>query len=266
MSFQPIVPMGGYAGWMFLNRTLETQQKTHEASLKSDTDYFAEKIGEVRSAEDLMADRRLLKVALGAFGLEEDINSTFFIRKVLEEGVQNSKSLANKLSDKSYFKLSQAFGFGEGLPPRTLLSTFPDEIIQAYRQHRFEVGVGEMNEDFRLALNAQRELTEIADGSMSDDAKWFSVMGSPRLRNVFEMALGLPTSFGQLDIDDQLKTFREKSKRTFGSGEISHFSTPEALDKLIQTFLLRSELAAGAQSLSSASTALLLLGAAQQTT
>ncbi|MFV0334677.1 MAG: DUF1217 domain-containing protein [Tropicimonas sp.] len=261
MNFQPIIPMGGYAGWMFLNRTLETQQKAQQNSLKSDTDYFAGKIGEVRTAEDLMSDRRLLKVALGAFGLENDINSKFFIRKVLEEGVLNRSSLANKLSDKSYYKLSEAFGFGEGLPPRTILSGFADEIIGAYRQHMFEVGVGETNEDFRLALNAQRELVEIADGSMSDDAKWFSVMGSPRLRSVFETALGLPASFGSLDIDDQLDTFRNKAKRTFGSGEVSHFSDPEALDKLVKTFLLRSELASGVQSLSSANTALILLGA-----
>ena len=40
----------------------------------------------MKSAADLVADRRLLKVALGAFGLEGEIDKKAFIRKVLEEG------------------------------------------------------------------------------------------------------------------------------------------------------------------------------------
>ena len=261
MTFQPILPTGGYAGWVFLNKTLAVQQKAHDTSVKSDTDYFAEKIGEVRSVDDLMADRRLLNVALGAFGLEDDVNNKFFIRKVLSEGTTNSKALANKLSNKSYYNLAKAFGFGEGQPARTTLTGFADEIISAYQKHTFEVNVGEQNEDFRLALNTQRELADLSESTMSNNAKWYSIMGSSPLRKVFETALGLPSSIGTLDIDDQLEMFKQKAKQKLGSDEVSQFAKPEALDKFVRTFLLRSELASTMQSMSSANTALILLGA-----
>ena len=56
MSFQPILPLSGYAGWTFLQRTLEKQQEAHASSgqIKRNTEYFAENIGKVRTAEELV--------------------------------------------------------------------------------------------------------------------------------------------------------------------------------------------------------------------
>ena len=78
-----------------------------------DTDYFAAKIGEIDSAEQLVSDRRLLSVALGAFGLHADIDNKYFIRKVLEDGVLKEDALANRLTDERYKSLTKAFGFGD---------------------------------------------------------------------------------------------------------------------------------------------------------
>ncbi|MDV7144782.1 DUF1217 domain-containing protein [Tropicimonas sp. TH_r6] len=260
MTFQPVVPISGYAGWVFLNRTLETQQEAHKQGLQSDTEYFSENIGNVRTVDDLLADRKLLTVALGAFGLDDDINNTFFIRKVLEEGTSDSESLANKLSDSTYLEFSTAFGFGEGIPPRTTLSGFAEEVTSAYESYQFETDVGDQNEDFRLALYAERELPDVASEDTSNDTKWFTIMGSTPLRTVFETALGLPDSFASLDIDVQLKTFKAKAEQTFGTSEVSDYLDPQLQDELTSTFLLRSELKNGAQSLTSANTALILLG------
>ena len=80
------------------------------------------------------------------------------------------------------------------------------------------------------------------------------------MRAVFETALGLPDSFAAIDIDDQLENFKEKTRSQFGFDSVAAFSDPEAIDKLVQTFLLRSELEAGSESLTAANTALILLG------
>ena len=81
MSFQPVIPAAGLAGWRFLERTYDAQFSAFNAApeLVRDTDYFAANITTVSSAEDLVSDRRLLRVALGAFGLENDIDNRFFI-------------------------------------------------------------------------------------------------------------------------------------------------------------------------------------------
>ncbi len=260
MSYQPIIPTGGLVGWAFLNRTLERQTAAFDASadVTRGVDYFAEKIGGIETAEQLVSDRRLLSVALGAFGLSDDIDNKYFVRKVLEDGSLASDALANRLADDRYLSMTKAFGFGDYDVPRTKLSTFSDEIVSLYRERSFEVAVGEQNESLRFALNAQRELAEIAEDGSSDDTKWYRIMGNEPLREVFETALGLPDSFAALDLDLQLSGFREKSRAQLGGGEISQFSDPEQIDKLVQRYLVRAQLAE-IQTTSAGSIALTLL-------
>lgn len=243
MSYVPVIPVGGYAGWKLLNRTMDTQKAafTASAEIKRDEQYFRENISKVKTAEELVSDRRLLKVALGAFGLENDINNKYFIRKVLEEGSLDSEDLANKLADKTYLKLSEAFGFGDYSIPRTSLSDFPDEIIAKYQGRQFEVAVGEVNDTFRLALAAERELPELAQKTSSENTKWYSIIGSKSLSSVLRTAMGLPESVASLDVDQQLVVYKNKAEDVFGSPNVSDMSDPAALEKIVRLFLLRSQ-------------------------
>ncbi|MDZ4093327.1 MAG: DUF1217 domain-containing protein, partial [Paracoccaceae bacterium] len=231
----------------FLQRTLPSQRAAFEAAPASRRDeaYFREKIGSIKTAEALVSDRRLLGVALGAFGLDGDINNRFFIRKVLEGGALTPGSLPNRLADKQYLALSSAFGFGDFPTPNTQLSDFADKILSNYKSRQFEIAVGDQNGDLRLALNAERELGALSTRKISENAKWFTVIGNTPLRQVFEKALGLPSSFAAIDIDKQLTILRARTEQTFGSADISQFSEPEQLERLVQKFLLRSETSAG---------------------
>ena len=251
MSFTPALPFSGYAGWTFLKRTMPTQAATFNAAAqnKRDEDYFRANIGKIDTAAQLVNDRRLLNVALRAFGLENDINNRFFIQKVLQDGTFKPDALANKLANKQYQKLSAAFGFGDFPVPRSKISDFADKILPQFRDRQFEIAVGQQNADFRLALNLQRELPEIAQKpNSSENAKWFSVMGSPPLRKVFETALGLPQSTGTLDLDLQLNVFKSRARAQFGSDSLSQFAEPAALDRLTRRFITRSESLAFEQS------------------
>lgn len=244
MSFTPAIPLSGYAGWAFLKKTAATQQASFNAAPqnKRDEDYFREKIGSITTAEALVNDRRLLKVALGAYGLDNDINNKFFIQKVLQDGTLKPTALSNKLADKQYEKFSAAFGFGDFPVPNTGMSDFADKIINANRTRQFEAAVGTQNNDLRLALNIERELPAIAGKtSSSDNSKWFAIMGNTALRTVFQTAMGLPSNTATLDIDQQLGIFKSRAKSTFGSESVSQFTNPAAMDALIKKFLIRSE-------------------------
>ncbi|WP_236626173.1 DUF1217 domain-containing protein [Actibacterium mucosum] len=262
--FQPVVPFGGFAGWKFLERTREAQQTAHDnsAEIRRNSDYFRENIGKVTSVDGLIGDFRLMTVALGAFGLEDDINNRYFIRTVLSEGTLDPEALANRIANKSYAKMSEAFGFGDFATPNTQLSDFPEKIIEAYKTRQFEVAVGEVDNSMRLTLNLERELPDIINDTTSEETKWFSVMGSEPLRRVFENALGLPTSFAALDIDKQLEVFQDRAASTFGDASVSQFSDPENMEKLVRLHLVRSQIAADGFGFSSASTALTLLSSA----
>lgn len=247
MSFAPVIPLGGYAGWTFLKRTMAAQKTAFQANpaTQRDEDYFRQKIGSVHTAEALVSDRRLLKVALGAHGLDADLGNKFFIRKVLEDGTLKTGALANRLADKQYAALSSAFGFGDYNTPRTQLSDFADTILADYRTRQFEAAVGEGNSDMRLALNAERELASLAGKSLSEDGKWFTILGSKALRTVFETAFGLPASFGAIDLDQQVSTMKVKAAALMGDSGVNQFAESAQVEKLLRRFLVRSESAAG---------------------
>jgi Protein of unknown function (DUF1217) len=241
--FTPALPQQGYGGWTFLKRTAPTQQAAFNAQpqLKRDEDYFRANIAKINTAEDLVNDRRLLRVALGAFGLDGDINNKAFIRKVLGDGTLKDGALANRLADKQYQKFSSAFGFGDFTVPRSKDSGFADKILGQFRQRGFETAVGEQSTDLRLALNIERELPALARKGGSDDLLWLTVLGNAPLRQVFQRALGLPASFGSGDLDRQVTTLKDRAERAFGSDSIRQFSDPKKVEDLIRQFLVRSD-------------------------
>ncbi len=247
MSFQPVLPMGGYGGWQFLKRTMDAQQAQFARSpiLQREAAHFRDRIGQIDSAEALVADRRLLRVALGAFGLEAEMPKRFLLRKVLEGGTEDPGALANRLSDSRFAEFARAFGFGDAGGPRTRDAGFADRILNAQKTRQFEVAVGNQDNNLRLALNLRRDLTELAASDRSDRAKWFTVLGTPPLRQVFETAFGLPRSFGALDIDRQLAVLQTRTRQAFGSDSIGQFAEPAATEQLVRQFLLRADLQGG---------------------
>ncbi|HMO07299.1 MAG TPA: DUF1217 domain-containing protein [Paracoccaceae bacterium] len=261
MSFRPAIPVDGLVGWAFLKRTEPRQRAAFAAApaQQRDEDYFRARIGSVRTADDLMADRRLLRVALGAFGLEGDINSRAFIRKVLTDGTLREGALSNRLADKQYRAFSAAFGFGDFAIPRTQLSDFADGILSSWRTRRFEAAVGEQSNTLRLALNAEREVAQLAGRRVSDETMWFTMMGNAPLREVFETALRLPKSFGALDLDRQLATFRARAEAAFGSSRFDQFATPEGSADLVRRFLVVAETPVAGAATAPGSAALALL-------
>jgi len=260
MTFQPIVPFNGYAGWLFLDRTSDQQRAafTESAHVVRVTESFRERIGDIRTAEDLVQDRELLGVALGAFGLDEDINNTFFIKKMLEDGSVKPDALANRLSDNRYSDFSKAFGFGDFSISRTALSFFADEIIDRYEAKQFERAVGEQNNDMRLALNLAPAIEDVIEGNRSNNGQWFAMMGNAPLRSMFQTALGFPSSFATIDLDQQLEQFQARAEATFGTNQMSELSSPENHEKMIRLYMLRSE-SSNVNGTSGASIALSLL-------
>ena len=244
MTFVPALPARGIAGLSFLDRTMTAQRKVHDAqpALRRDEAYFRERIGRIERAADLVADPRLLRVALTAFGLEADIGNRFFIRKVLEDGTIDPGAFANRLADKRYRALSAAFGFGDFAIPNTTLSDFPDRILESWKTRRFEAAVGARDEAMRLALNARRELQDIAAQPLTEDARWFTVMGNAPLRRVVETAMGLPPTFGALDLDRQLGVFKARARALFGAEGAAALAEPARLERLVRLYLARADL------------------------
>lgn len=262
MSFAPSLPLGGVGGWALLQR-VETGQReifARRPDVARNVAAFESRIAEVRTAEDLVADRRLLEVALGAFGLGPEIDKRAFVRKALESDPDDPGAFANRLVDKRWARLSEAFGFGSILGPETARPGFAAPIVAAYRDRAFEEALGQSDPDMRLALNARRELQGFAAASDPDGAAWFAVLGDRPMRRVFEVAFGLPESFGRLDVDRQREEMRMRTRDLLGDGSLAVFADPAARETLIRRFLARASLDAGPSATTPGAAALALLG------
>lgn len=261
MSFQPVIPFSGYAGWTYLQRTQEAQQALFDKSSvnKRSDEYFRANIGKVTSAADLVQDRRLLETALTAFGLQDDIQSKAFVRRLMEDGTKSETALANRLADKRYLAFAQAFDFSDPKQNPVKAKGFADGVLEKAGSKRFEQAVGNQSDTMRLAMNAQKELVELAKTNKSETTKWYTVLGSKPLREVFEKTFNLPVSFGSSDIDAQLRTLQTKAQAMFGSSDVAQFAKPEQMEKLTRLYVIRADIQVMSSYSSSAQNALTLL-------
>lgn len=245
--FQPVVPLSGIAGWRFLEATEASQRSAFEksATIGRDVAYFKENIWKIGTAEALVEDRRLMRVALGAFGLDEELYKTAFLEKILAGGTDDPESLANKFVDPRYREFSRAFGFGDLLGPRTIDFGFADQITSAYKERQFEIAVGDQDETMRLALTFRRQIADYAAGTNSETTQWFRILGDRPMRTVIEAAFNLPSEFAGLDLDRQVDTLKDRARSLLGSESVAVFQDPAAVEKVIGRFLLRKQMEQG---------------------
>jgi len=261
MSFAPILPLDGYVGWRFLQRTLDKQQAAHAAApaAQRDAAYFRANIQSVTSAEALVKDRRLLSVALTAFGLQDDLPNRAFIQKVLESSHKEEGSFVNRLADKRYKQLNQAFGFGDTYMSWNRFDGFSDKILGSFKDRSFEIAVGAQSDSMRLALGLGRDLAALAGEDTTEKTKWYTILGTPSLRRVFETAFLLPSGFGALDIDRQVEILQGRTEKLTGSKTIGQFKDPDKTEALIRRFFLSEQVGEILSATANGSGALMLL-------
>lgn len=276
MTFSPVIPSSGLTGWSFLQRTLDRQEDLFAKSpeIKRDIDYFKENIGNIKTVDDFMGDRRIQKVALGAFGLGDELDKGAFVRKVIEEGIRvaspgQSASFAVRLNNPDYLSLARTFSFPENAGTKndngetiglSLSESVINELADKYERQSFEIEVGDVDQNMRLSLNFERRISEFAGQGLTEDGGWFRLMGSVPMRTVLEGAFNLPSQFSSLDIDKQKDILKDKAFQKFGEKSIEVFTDPKNVESLIKDYLLRSELDSGPSSSTPGFAALTILG------
>ena len=184
MTYQPIVGNGGLAGWRLLQATTEKQRAAFERSptVTRDAAYFQENASKVSSAEDLVKDRRLLSVALGAYGLGDELEKQAYIREILEGGTEERLSFANRVADPRFRALANAFDFGNtggvaGLKGGEFASALAD---------RYEDATGET-----LDISEREYISDALDAAANLDA----LIEDPRAFPILQGGFGLDAEF-----------------------------------------------------------------------
>jgi hypothetical protein len=196
----------------------------NEPQVARETEYYLANIDKVTSIDDFMADSRLVDYAMKAYGLEDMSYAKAFVRKLLEEGVDDSSSLANQLTDQRYHQLASDFNFERYGEITTTFERTRSGVVELYQRQSIEEQAGETNTGARLALYFQRRAGEI------DSV--YDILGDEALFEVVRVNLGLPDQMSLLDIDKQVEMITDRL-------DLSDLSDSEFVDDFLNDFVVR---------------------------
>lgn len=155
-----------------------------QGNVARDAAYYRDKIGTVRTVDDLMGDYRLYSYALKAHGLSEQVSSPGFVRKILESDLADPQSFANRLSDPRYRAFATAFDFQTASAATGIQSQAQtDRLVEAYSEHLVRGGAN-------AAQKAETFQTRIARVGSVDE-----LLADPDLFAMVAKVAGLDPAF-----------------------------------------------------------------------
>ncbi len=141
-----------------------------------------------------------------------------FTNNVLSSGTPTASDPTNLVSG------SQAIPGSGG--PAVTSSSFIQQVVQKYTEAQFEEVIGNTSNALREARYASQQLPTVTS--------WYQVIADKPLAAVVQTLLGLPSSFGALDVDQQANTLSQRMN-------ISDFQNPAKLSKMLTQFVAQSD-------------------------
>jgi len=186
-----------------------------------ETKYYLEKIGNVKSIDDLLADHRLYSYAMKAHGLEDMIYAKAFMRKVLAEGIDNKEAFANRLTDTKYKAFAETFNFARYGELATSFDRAQKGTVDNYIRQTLEISAGEDDQGVRLALYFSRKAPEIKNV--------YDILADTALRAVVLTALSIPDEAAAGNIDALAATIKKRL-------DIGSLKEPKEVDRFLKRF------------------------------
>lgn len=209
--------------------------------LKAQTEDYLARITDVTSIDEFLADDALFSYALKAYGLADRLQDKDFMQRILEGGVADPDSLANRQSNPAYAEFAAAFDFAARGADAITYTAAQQGAVEKYARQTLEEEAGSQNEGVRLALYFQRKAASIASP--------YQILADTALATVVRTVLGLPDSIATADIDRQAAMFTERI-------DFADFKDPEALGKFLSRFTTMWELNNGQSGAAAASSVL----------
>jgi hypothetical protein len=212
-----------YTSYRLITRDLDRSLslKASERQVTLETDYYLKNIEKVETIDEFLADTRLFKYAMKAFGLEEMSHAKAYMRKVLTEGTFDDKAFVKRLSDDRFLQFATVFDFAGKGTAAVVGNDARQGVVDRYVRQSLEISAGEDNEGVRLALYFQRSAAsaKTAYGILADEA----------ISTVVFTALGFPKEMRGANIDRQAAAIEARL-------DIASLQDPKAVDKLLKRF------------------------------
>jgi hypothetical protein len=198
---------------------------TKETATKAAT-YYQENIQGVETVDDLLSDRGIIDVVIGAYGLDETVSDDF-LKQIFASDLSDPKSFVNQQSSNKWAELVASFNFdGEGNLTRETLGTVQQrgetlQTVNLYMRQTLEENEGESSEAVRLALYFERTAPTITDA--------YEIIADEALTEVFRTIFGYTEDFSNMDVDAQAKVINSQL-------ELSDLQDPKKLQRLIERY------------------------------
>lgn len=190
---------------------------------------FRERIGQITTPEELVADFEVYSFVMRAFDLEDQIFGKGMIRKILESDPEEPSSLLNRLTDRRFREMHLSLEFTDANGPRTPdfnNETWVNGIVDRFYNQQFINENDAQNETVGTVLKFRDEAGEIGS--------WFEVLRDKKLTKFFQVALGLPEQLSGLDLDVQKRLLEDKF-------DLSKLADPAERERLITKFMAISD-------------------------
>lgn len=211
-------------------RSLTPEVRTNGAAkmaknglVKSDIAYFREKAAKVTSLDDFLKDYRLLKFALTAYNLQDQLQYPARIKTILKDDASDRNSLVRRMTSVGYREINAAFDFFNKGVDKLKDASFVDEVVKKFTAARYEESLGEISPQLSDALYFERKIGAAKNG--------YEVIGDPILFGVVKTALSVPGSAVGGKIE-RLKAWVEKGL------DMKRLNEPAYVKKIVERFLV----------------------------
>jgi hypothetical protein len=207
--------------------TKDKEQAELRKAADKDAVYYQKNIANIESVKDLLADRKLIDIALVAKDLDPAKVTTADLRKMFDSDLNDPKSFVNTQKDPRFAELVASFNFDDDGEIARLPKFGPQtrdqfmEIQHKYLQQTLETQQGESNPGVRLALYFERKAPSITSA--------YDLLADKALAEVFRTIFSLPDEVGAMDIDRQAKVVEKHLN-------LKDLADPAKLAKLLNRF------------------------------
>ena len=209
-------------------RFLDDNERTaaREAATKK-AEVYQERIQSIDTVKELLADRDVIDVVIGAYGLDPEDVTDDFLKQVFASDLSDPKSFVNQRPDSRWAELVASFNFdANGNLTRETIGTVQQrgetlETVNKYLRQTLEETEGASNEAVRLALYFERTAPNITDayGLIADDA----------LMAVFRTTFGFSDEFSNMDVDQQARIINDNL-------DLADLQDPTKLERFLQRY------------------------------
>ncbi|MCZ8259508.1 MAG: DUF1217 domain-containing protein [Beijerinckiaceae bacterium] len=181
---------------------VNTARYAKSATVEKEIEYFRERVGTMATPEDFLKDYRLLKFALTAYDMEDQLEYPARIKQILRDNSNDTAALVNRMTNAGYRTINADFAFFTKGTQKLKDKTFIDGVVEKYKNARYEISLGELNPAVSDAMYFQRKIAAVKNG--------YEIIGDPVLFDVALTALNLPRSAAGAKVERLKVTLESK--------------------------------------------------------